>query len=173
MTYEPKKTDKKAEAVGLILFSVAMVSTLVSNAAVDSMQWILQTVTILLLAAFIFVLVKWSFTSYKYEIRAKSKMESCAFADIPAERLHLVVHKAQSKRGFAADFICELSDVISVEPVSKDSPNTGKKFVYYRNMDKKDRYVVTISGDNEPILLFLEIGEDGKDFLDFIKNKIA
>lgn len=173
MTYEPKKIDKKAEKISLVMFGLAMVCTLLSNAVVEHMQWILQSVTILLLGIFIYILVKWSFTSYRYEIRAKSKMESCAFSDVPAERLQLTIHKSQSRRGYAADFICELKDIISIEPVSKESPNTGKKFVYYRNMDKNNRYVVTISGDNEPILLFLEIGEDGKEFIDFIKNKIA
>ena len=98
MKYEPKKMDKKPEKISLVLFALSMVCILLANAVVDTMQWILQIATIILLGIFVYILVRWSFTSYMYEIKAKSKMETCRFEEIPAERLQLFV---QSRAAWA------------------------------------------------------------------------
>ena len=173
MKYEPKKIGKKPEAIALILFAVAMVTTLTSNAVATSMQWIFQTATILLLGIFIYILVRFSFTDYMYEIKAKSKMETARFAHIPADRLQLYIHKKQSRRGYAAEFVCDLDEIESIEEITdRSEKKKGKRFLYLRNMSGGRKYLLTVKNDSAPILLYLEINEDGKDFLRFIEERI-
>lgn len=173
MKYEPKKMDKKPEKISLVLFALSMVCILLANAVVDTMQWILQIATIILLGIFVYILVRWSFTSYMYEIKAKSKMEPCRFEEIPAERLQLFVHKKQSRRGYAADFMCSVGDIESIVPMGEKTEKKGKKFAYYRNMSSGDRYLITVKDEPSPILLYLEINEDGAEFLEFLRGKIT
>ncbi len=173
MNYEPKQIGKRAEKISLALFFVAIVLVYLANVVVDAMQWILQIGTVLLLGVFIYILVRWSFTNFKYEIKARSKMEACRFEDIPAERLHFYVHRSQGKRGYAAEFMCSVSDIESIEPVADNNDGKGKKYVFYRNMGGSDRYVMKVRGENETALVYLEIGEDGKEFLDFLNSKTA
>ncbi len=171
MNYEPKKIGKRPEKISLILFALSMVCVLLANAVVDTMQWILQVITIVLLGIFIYILVKWSFTDYKYEIKAKSKLEICPFEDIPAERLQLFVHKKQSRRGYAADFVCTVGDIEMIEPVEKEAPKKGKRYFYCRNMSGGTRYALTVRDEPAPLILVLEINDDGKDFLEFLRSK--
>ena len=70
MNYEPKQIGKKAEKISLVLFFLAIVTVYLANAVVGSMQWILQIATVGLLGVFIYILVRWSFTNFKYEIKA-------------------------------------------------------------------------------------------------------
>ncbi len=175
MKYEPKQKGKKAEKISLILFFVAIVTVYLANAVVDAMQWILQSATVLLLGVFVYILVRWRFTNFMYEIKAKSKMETVLFGEIPASRLQFYVHRSQGKRGYTAEFLCDVSAIESIEPLSDNVPKKGKRFVFYRNMSGENRYVMKVKGETqkEPILVFLEINEDGKEFLEFIKSKIA
>ena len=173
MKYEPKKIGKKAENISLVLFFAAIVLVYLANAVVEAMRWIAQLGAIALLGIFIYIIVRWCFTDFMYEIKARSKMETVPFSEIPGERLQFYVHRKQGKRGYAAEFLCNVGDIQSIEPVSETSPNTGKRYFFYRNMKKANRYVMTVCGEKEPLLVFLEIGEDGKDFLEFINSKKA
>ncbi|MBQ7835672.1 MAG: hypothetical protein IJ389_00260 [Clostridia bacterium] len=172
MKYEPKKIGKKPEAIAMILFALSMVTVVLSNAVVGEMQWIFQIVTVLLLGIFIYILVRYSFTSYMYEIKARSKMETLRFEEIPAERLQLFINKKQSRSGYATDFVCTLGEIESITPAKKAGKVKGKRFTYYRNMSGGKNYLLKIKNAPDPILLYLEINDDGKDFLDFINNRI-
>ncbi|MBR3598196.1 MAG: hypothetical protein IKL47_14615 [Clostridia bacterium] len=173
MNYEPKQIGKKAEKISLVLFFLAIVTVYLANAVVESMQWILQVATVGLLGVFIYILVRWSFTNFKYEIKARSKMETLPLRDVEAEKLQFYVHRSQGKRGYAAEFVCSVADIESVEKVSDGEKYKGKRFVFYRNMGRDNRYVVKIKDENETLFVFLEIGEEGKDFLEFLISKIA
>ncbi len=173
MIYEPKQKGKRAQNISLVLFFLAIVAVYLSNAVAQSMQWIMQTVAIILLGAFIYVLVRWHFTGFKYEIKARSKMESAAIEAIPADRLQLYVHRRQGKRGYAAEFVCSLDDVEDVSLVSDGEKYKGKRFVFYKNIENDNRYVLRVKGESGPLFVFLEIDSDGKDFLGLIQNKIA
>lgn len=173
MNYEPKQIGKKAEKISLALFFGAIVAVYLANAVVGSMQWVLQIVAIALLGVFIYILVRWSFTNFKYEIKARSKMETLPLRDLDAEGLQLYVHRSQGKRGYTAEFVCSLSHIEMIEKVSGEEKYKGKRFVFYRNMGKDNRYVAKIKDEKETLFVFLEIGEDGKEFLEFLQNKIA
>ncbi len=173
MNYEPKQIGKKAEKISLVLFFLAIVTVYLANAVVGSMQWILQIATVGLLGVFIYILVRWSFTNFKYEIKARSKMETLPLREVEAEKLQFYVHRSQGKRGYAAEFVCCVADIESVEKVSDSEKYKGKRFVFYRNMGKDNRYVVKIKDEKETLFVFLEIGEEGKEFLEFLTGKIA
>ena len=89
MIYEPKQKGKKAQNLSLLLFFFAIVTVYLSNAVLGSMQWIMQSLAVILLGAFIYVLVRWHFTGFRYEIKAKSKLEVIPLAEAPAEKLQL------------------------------------------------------------------------------------
>lgn len=173
MNYEPKQVGKKIEKISLALFFIAIVIVYLANAVAESFQWILQLTAIIMLGIFIYILIRWHFTNFKYEIKARSKMETLPLSQIEADKLQFFVHRSQGKRGYAAEFLCSLSDIESIEEVSDSEKYKGKRFVFYKNISKKNRYVAKIRDEKEPLFVFLEIGEDGSDFLDFIKNKIA
>ncbi len=173
MNYEPKQNGKKAQNLSLTLFFFAIITVYLANAVAHSMQWILQVAAVILLGAFIYILVRWHFTDFKYEIKAKSRMESSAISDLPAEKLQFFVHRKQGKRGYAAEFLCSLKDIEKIEKVSDSEKYKGKKFAFYRNMTKENRYALKINNENETLFVFLEIGKEGEDFLHFIQNKIA
>ncbi len=172
MIYEPKEKGKKAQNLSLLLFFFAIVTVYLSNAVMGSMQWIMQSAAVILLGVFVYILVRWHFTGFRYEIKAKSKLEVVPLADAPAEKLQLYIHRRQGKRGYSAEFVCAVSDIEAVEPVG-ERKYAGKRFVFYRNMEKDDRFVLRIKGEDGPIFVFLEIDEEGRDFLKFINDKIA
>ncbi len=172
MKYQPKKIGKKPEKIALFLFFVSIVAVYGANAVVSAMQWILQVAAVIILGIFIYILVRWSYTDYMYEIRAKSKMETMPLADIPGNRLLLYVHKKQGSRAFAAEFVCNIGDIKAVEQIDGKGRKNGKRFYYYRNMSADNRYMLTVDMDGEPVYVFLELGEDSEQFLSFINSKI-
>ena len=117
MIYEPKAKGKKAQNISLLLFFFAIVTVYLSNAVMGSMQWIMQTAAVLLLGAFIYVLVRWHFTGFKYEIKAKSRMPlpvAAMVALIVCTLTVLTVVTGSALVGRASDEVSELKNEAAV-----------------------------------------------------------
>ncbi len=172
MKYEPKKNSKAPEIISFSLFALAAVLTLAANFARGAYLSVVQLAVIILLCAFIYILVRFRFTSFMYEVRAKSKAEEAQIDELGQSELLFIVSRKQSKKGYAAEFACMLDEIISVEKVEDNSAENGKKrYIYYRNMKPRAKYRLTVEGDNETLFVFLEIDGDGTELIKILENK--
>ncbi|MBQ8474585.1 MAG: hypothetical protein IJ499_02855 [Clostridia bacterium] len=166
MKYVPEKKNKKPEALSIILFFSACILIYAGNVAED-MQWIFQSGAVVLMAAFIYILVRFVFTDCMYEIKQKSMIVDVPLSQFTRNELRLYIHKRQGKRGYAAEFMCDLSQINDVKRVKNTRPisKKAKRYIYVRNFKPQNLYVLSVTLEKEDYEVFLEINEDGKDFL--------
>ena len=78
----------------------------------------------------------------------------------------------QGKRGYTTEFMCDLSQINSVEKVNntKSLKKGAARYIYFRNMRPDNIYALSVTIDNNNYEVFLEINNDGKAFLDMISK---
>lgn len=169
MKYVPEKKNKKPETLSIILFFSAFILIYAGNVAGD-MQWIFQSGAVVLMAAFIYILVRFVFTDCMYEIKQKSMTSDTSLSESSQEQLRLYVHKRQGKRGYTTEFMCDLSQIKDIKKVEGTHPisKKAKRYIYVRNFNPQNLYALSVTVEKEDYEVFLEINEDGKDFIEML-----
>ena len=176
MRYEPKQKGKAPEAACIAMFVCAGIMVGASNIERLLGRGFMQGLAVLFLGVMIYVAVRYIFTSFRYEIVAKSKSEDAPVKSLAPEKLELRISRQQGKRGYVYENVIALDSIVSFEKL--DAGKLGKRqikaaasgvmYKYIRNMARPELWLMVVQCEDKKVRLVLEFGEDGAPFYNYL-----
>ncbi len=177
MRYEPKKIGKSPEIMCLACFFCAGIMILASNVKGITGGGIMQSVAVVFLVGMIYFAVRYVFTSFRYEIVCRSKIETSPVKSLAPEKLELRVSRRQGKRAYVCENIINLGDILSFEELAEGksgrkaikAAGRGPLFKYKKNIAGGKCWLLLAKGEAENIRIVLEINGDGVELSDYLR----
>ncbi|MBE6714306.1 MAG: hypothetical protein E7575_03335 [Ruminococcaceae bacterium] len=194
MNYIPKQKNKAADVTILALFLCATVAVGFSAIEMIPGKGILQSVGLFIFVAMIYVLVRYKFTTFEYQIRIAAKpkkslhnedseeetvkeggeVKGLPITAMPPEALELCINRKQGRRNEYFECIVRLSEIESCQRLPNDKKEKkealkkiGKMptYKYLVNMVGADQLLLTAKVLGKRVIIIIEAEGKFADYL--------
>ncbi|MBR4933672.1 MAG: hypothetical protein IKZ03_04370 [Clostridia bacterium] len=175
MNYTPPHQKKQVRAVVGVLFALAAVMYVFSVTQITS-PLILQLVSVVLLSAGTYILVRFRYTTITYSVRPVSTHSSDAYGDdvniLPTSMVDFAVTRAQGQRSGNLEVLISLDKLVYVADVKEGTLDSVRKsfadvktYVYTVSMTGGEKFALVFDDDGDKSCVVIEPDKVMKDYL--------
>ncbi len=176
MRYEPKQKGKAPETMCMVLFVCAGIMVGAANIERLLGRGFMQGMAVIFLGVMIYIAVRYIFTSFRYEIVAKSKSEDAPVKSLAPEKLELRIARQMGKRGYIYENVIALDSIVSFERLEEGrlgrakikSAASGVMYKYIKNMARPQKWLAVVQCEDKKIRVVLEFGDDAAPFYNYL-----